>query len=43
LTLIRKELWRWRYFNWFDKNGVNPENQSEEKVGWFIDLLGSAA
>lgn len=43
LTLIRKELWRWRYFNWFDKNGMNPENQSEEKVGWFIDLLGSAA
>lgn len=43
LTLVRKELWRWRYFNWFDINGMNPENQKDERVGWFIDLLGSAA
>ena len=43
LTLVRKELWRWRYFSWFDKNGMSQENQKAEKVDWFIDLLGSAA
>lgn len=43
LTLVLKGLWRWRYFYWFDKNGMTHENESEEKVDWFIDLLGSAA
>jgi hypothetical protein len=43
LTLVRKELWRWRYYSWFDKNGMSEENQPTEKVNWLLDLLGSAA
>ena len=43
LTLVRKELWRWRYFSWFDKNGMSRKNQNDERVDWLIDMLGSAA
>jgi len=43
LTLIRKELWRWRYFSWFDKNGMSRKNQNDERANWLIDMLGSAA
>lgn len=42
LTLIRKELWHWRYFNWFDKNDMNQENQSDGRIDWLLDMLGSA-
>lgn len=43
LTLVRKELWQWMYYSWFDKNGMIRENQKTEKADWLIDLLGSAA
>jgi DDE superfamily endonuclease len=43
LTLVRKELWRWRYFSWFDKNGMSRENQDYEKAAWLMDILASAA
>ena len=43
LTLVRKELWRWRYFSWFDKYAMSRENQNVEGADWLIDMLGSAA
>jgi hypothetical protein len=42
LALIRKELWHWRYFNWFDENDMNRENQSDGRIDWLLDMLGSA-
>lgn len=43
LTLVRKELWRWRYFSWFDKKGMSRENENDERADWLMDMLGSAA
>lgn len=43
LTLVRKELWRWRYFSWFDKNGMSREKWDDEKAAWLMDILASAA
>lgn len=43
LTLIRKELWRWRYFTWFNENTMSQENEINESAEWLIDMLGTAA
>lgn len=43
LTLVRMELWRWRYLSWFTKNGMSKENQEADKTDWLMDMLGSAA
>ena len=43
LTLIRKELWRWKSLNGFAEKGVNGEKADRGMVDWLIDMLGSAA
>lgn len=43
LTLVRMELWQWRYLSWFIKKSMNPENQDADRADWLMDMLGSAA
>lgn len=46
LTLIRKELWLWKYLSWFNKNTSNDRNQIDNDandVGWLVDVLSSSA
>lgn len=43
LTLVRKKLWRWRFYNGFKKTDTSPEKESGSRADWLIDMLASAA
>lgn len=42
LTLVRKALWRWNYYNGFAEKDTNPGKEELEKDDWLIDMLGMA-